>query len=65
MKKKVLWMILLMIIAIGALSSSNYLNKQTKTTCPDKPGCICSKPEISDKPIAKKHCPNTPDCICE
>lgn len=44
-------------ILVIATSAFAIANNNKSTTCPDRPGCICSKPVTE--------CPNTPDCFCK
>lgn len=59
------------IIAILMTASVVIFAQSNKnTSCPDKPGCICSKEAnvtSHEKQIVlkKTNCPDTPGCICK
>lgn len=53
--KKLILISATFLIATTAIVIANTTNNST--ICPDRPGCICSKP------IA--NCPNTDDCVCK
>ena len=71
MKKKIGLGIAAILMIAGAVvfANSNSTNK-ADNSCPDRPGCICSKHinEQVAKPVAttekKDNCPNKPGCVC-
>lgn len=74
MKKKISLGIVATLMVAGAfVFANNGTTKKADNICPDRPGCICSKPtttaQVVAKPTAisekKGNCPNTPNCICK
>lgn len=66
MKKKISIGIIATLMIAGAVV---FAQSNTSTSCPDKPGCICSKEanvQGQKKQVVheKTNCPNTPGCIC-
>ncbi len=72
MKKKIgLSIVAVLMIAGAVVFASGNMTKKADSTCPDRPGCICSKQATEQvaKPQAttekRDKCPNTPNCICK
>ncbi|MFN6039177.1 MAG: hypothetical protein ACK452_11970 [Bacteroidota bacterium] len=55
MKKIVLISTIVLSATVAIVMASTKSN--ASNICPDRPGCICTKPANS--------CPNTPGCICK
>ena len=70
MKKNIAFgLMALCLLSVGAITAGSHTASSTDTICPDRPGCICSKPQVTDAGQrtgdAKGVCPNTPTCICD
>lgn len=53
--KKIILIGATLLVATSAIVLANTTTNKT-TVCPDRPGCICSKPNPT--------CPNTENCVC-
>jgi hypothetical protein len=80
MKKKIGLGIVAALLVMSAAVFAGNTGKKSDNTCPDRPGCICSKPKteqtatVVKAPIVtnattatakKETCPNRPGCICK
>ena len=80
MKKKLgLGLVAALLVTSAAVFAGNT-GKKSDNTCPDRPGCICSKPKteqtvtVAKVPASanattatakKETCPNRPGCVCK
>lgn len=71
MKKKIgLGLVAILLVASAVVFANSNTTIKTANTCPDRPGCICSKnaTALTAKPTAltdkKESCPDFPGCIC-